>query len=158
MHGAVPCSVKAGVDQLVGERRAFLAQFAGEVRTCAAEDAGRRRDALGVNVPLGLPRACTESVEAPVTDLVARYARTHGPFLAAHAAARYGVAPAPVLAALEALEVDGRLVRGAFRPDGVAREWCDSDVLPARRIRCMASGPREGQAGAATTYNGRNPR
>ncbi|HEY9556837.1 MAG TPA: DEAD/DEAH box helicase, partial [Acidimicrobiales bacterium] len=143
--------VKAWIDQLVGERRAFLAQIAGEERTCAAEDAGRLRDALGVNVPLGLPRACTESVEAPVTDLVARYARTHGPFLAAHAAARYGVAPAPVLAALEALEVDGRLVRGEFRPDGVEREWCDSDVLRQLRRRSLASLRREVEPVDATT-------
>ena len=50
---------------------------------CAAEDAGRLRDALGVAVPVGLPAACTESVPTPVVDLVARYARTHGPFLAA---------------------------------------------------------------------------
>ena len=84
--------VKDWADQLVAERRAFLASIAGEERLCAAEDAGRLRDALGVAVPIGLPRSCTESVPNPVLDLVARYARTHGPFLVQHVAGRYGIA------------------------------------------------------------------
>ena len=131
--------VKDWVDQLVAERRAFLGGIAGEERVCAAEDAGRLRDALGVAVPIGLPRACTESVEAPVLDLVARYARTHGPFLAHHAASRYGLDVARVRAALEALEVANRVVRGEFRPDGVEREWCDDDVLRQLRRRSLAA-------------------
>jgi ATP-dependent Lhr-like helicase len=131
--------VKDWVDQLVTERRAFLATVAGEERACAAEDAGRLRDALGVAVPVGLPRSCTDSVPAPVLDLVARYARTHGPFLDQHAAARYGLPVGPVRAALEALEVEGRVVRGEFRPDGVEREWCDADVLRQLRRRSLAA-------------------
>jgi len=135
--------VKDWVDQLVQERRAFLASIAGDERLCAAEDAGRLRDALGVNVPLGLPRACTESVEAPLTDLVARYARTHGPFLPAHPAQRYGVGVDPVRSALEALEAQGRVARGEFRPEGIEREWCDDDVLRQLRRRSLASLRRE---------------
>jgi len=131
--------VKDWVDQLVAERRALLASIAGEERVCAAEDAGRLRDALGVAVPLGLPRTCTDSVPTPVLDLVARYARTHGPFLVQHAAGRYGLAVEPVRAALEALEVEGRAVRGEFRPDGVEREWCDDDVLRQLRRRSLAA-------------------
>src|SRR5690606_27860027 len=117
------------VDQLVRERRAFLGGVGGEERVCAAEDAGRLRDALGVAIPVGLPAACTESVDAPLVDLVARYARTHGPFLAPHVAHRYGVGEEAVRAALEVLQQQGRVVRGEFRPDGVEREWCDDDVL-----------------------------
>ncbi len=131
--------VKDWVDQLVGERRAFLGSVAGEERVCAAEDAGRLRDALGVAIPLGLPHACTESVTTPVLDLVARYARTHGPFLVQHAAARYGLASEPVRAALEVLLAQGRAVRGEFRPDGVEREWCDDEVLRQLRRRSLAA-------------------
>jgi ATP-dependent Lhr-like helicase len=90
-------------------------------------------------VPVGLPAACTDPVPTPVVDLVARYARTHGPFLAQQAAARYGMSRDPVRAALEALEREGRLVRGEFRPDGVEREWCDSDVLRQLRRRSLAA-------------------
>jgi len=131
--------VKEWIDQLVTERRAFLASIAGEERACAAEDAGRLRDALGVAVPVGLPRACTDSVPTPVLDLVARYARTHGPFLVQHAAGRYGLAREPVRTALDALEAERRVVRGEFRPDGVEREWCDDDVLRQLRRRSLAA-------------------
>jgi ATP-dependent Lhr-like helicase len=142
-RSATPDQVLAWVDQLVGERRAFNAFVAGEERVAAAEDAGRLRDALGVAVPVGLPHACTESVPAPLVDLVARYSRTHGPFVTQHAAERYGVGVAPVKAALEELEREGRVVRGEFRPDGVEREWCDHEVLRQLRRRSLAALRRE---------------
>jgi ATP-dependent Lhr-like helicase len=135
--------VKEWVDQLERERRAFLGGIAGEERVCAAEDAGRLRDALGVAIPVGLPGACTESVPAPLVDLVARYARTHGPFLVQHAARRYGTSAERVRAALEVLAAEGRVVQGEFRPDGVEREWCDDDVLRQLRRRSLAALRRE---------------
>ena len=64
---------------------------AGEPRFAAAEDASRYRDALGCSLPLGLPLAFTEPVARPLEELVGRYARTHGPFLAADVARRFGV-------------------------------------------------------------------
>jgi ATP-dependent Lhr-like helicase len=143
--------VASWVDQLVGERRAFVASVAGEARVAAAEDAGRLRDALGVAVPVGLPQACTASVLTPLVDLVARYARTHGPFLAHHPAERYGVGPGPVRAALEGLVAQGRVVRGEFRPDGVEREWCDDDVLRQLRRRSLAALRREVEPVDAST-------
>src|SRR5690606_32864837 len=54
------------VDELVDARRAYAATIGGEERVAAAEDAGRLRDALGVSVPMGLPRAFTDPVEAPL--------------------------------------------------------------------------------------------
>jgi ATP-dependent Lhr-like helicase len=143
--------VKQWADQLVTERRAFLAGIAGEERLCAAEDAGRLRDALGVAVPIGLPAACTESVATPLVDLVARYARTHGPFLAQHAAGRYGVSLERVRGALEALREEGRAVLGEFRPDGVERAWCDDDVLRQLRRRSLAALRREVEPVDTTT-------
>ncbi|MEX2292954.1 MAG: DEAD/DEAH box helicase [Acidimicrobiales bacterium] len=135
--------VKDWVDQLVRERRAFLGGVGGEERACAAEDAGRLRDALGVAVPIGLPAACTQSVDTPLVDLMARYARTHGPFLAQHAALRYGVSIERVRGALDVLAGEGRVVLGEFRPDGVEREWCDDDVLRQLRRRSLAALRRE---------------
>jgi ATP-dependent Lhr-like helicase len=143
--------VAAWVEQLTAERRAFPAHVAGEERIAAAEDAGRLRDALGVAVPIGLPHACTESVPAPLVDLVARYARTHGPFLTQHAAGRYGVAVAPVRAALEELERQARVVQGEFRPEGVEREWCDHEVLRQLRRRSLAALRREVEPVDTTT-------
>jgi ATP-dependent Lhr-like helicase len=125
-------------DTLVAERRAFRGTVAGTERLCAGEDAGRLRDALGVAIPVGLPSVFTASVEAPLVGLVARYARTHGPFTVAEAAARYGAPAVRVGEALGALEADGRVVQGEFRPDGVEREWCDVDVLRQLRRRSLA--------------------
>jgi ATP-dependent Lhr-like helicase len=125
-------------EQLVEERRAIAVSIAGETRFAAAEDAARLRDALGVALPIGLPGAFTEPVDEPMLDLVARFARTHGPFLTAHVAIHLGVGADRVQPSLEKLEREGRVVRGEFRPDGVEREWCDDDVLRQLRRRSLA--------------------
>ena len=125
--------------------RAIRGRSPGEERFAAAEDAARLRDALGVAAAAGpAPAPSPSPVERPLVDLVARFARTHGPFLTAH------VRPPPRRAAssrcgcaLEALEAEGRVVRGEFRPDGVEREWCDDDVLRQLRRRSLAALRRE---------------
>jgi ATP-dependent Lhr-like helicase len=129
----------AWLDLLVQQRRAIAVTIAGDARFAAAEDAARLRDALGVALPVGLPAAFTDPVEDPMRDLVARYARTHGPFLTAQVAKHLGLGAQRVTPALEALERDGRIVRGEFRPDGVEREWCDDDVLRQLRRRSLAA-------------------
>ncbi|MGE5227187.1 MAG: DEAD/DEAH box helicase, partial [Planctomycetaceae bacterium] len=78
-------------------------------------------------------------VERPLEDLVARYARTHAPFLTADVAARLGVGADRVRAALEALADGGRVLHGEFRPGGLEREWCDADVLRRIRRRSLAA-------------------
>ena len=70
--------------------------MAGQPMWAAIEDAGRLRDALGVALPVGIPEAFTEPLPDPLGDLVARWARTHGPFTAADVAARYGLGVAVV--------------------------------------------------------------
>ncbi|MGI8429035.1 MAG: DEAD/DEAH box helicase, partial [Solirubrobacteraceae bacterium] len=131
--------VTGWLKSLVAERRAMEVGVAGEQCFAAAEDAARLRDALGCAIPLGLPTALTEPVAAPLVELVARYARTHGPFLTAAAAARLGVEPHRAQVVLEQLEADSRVVRGEFRPGGVEREWCDDDVLRLLRRRSLAA-------------------
>jgi ATP-dependent Lhr-like helicase len=128
---------------LLAEHRAIRIRVAGEARVAAAEDAARFRDALGAATPRGLPGAFTESVADPLGDLVARYARTHGPFVPAEAAARLGLATEPVRRALDRLEAYGRIVSGEFRPNGLEREWCDVEVLRRLRRRSLARLRRE---------------
>ncbi len=135
--------VAGWVDQLVAERRAIRVGMAGEERVAAAEDAARLRDALGCALPLGLPTAFTDPVDHPLDDLVSRFARTHGPFLARQVASRLGVEVQRVADVLEGLEAEGRVVRGEFRPEGVEREWCDDDVLRQLRRRSLAALRRE---------------
>jgi len=124
--------------QLLDEHRAIRIRVAGEARVAAAEDAARFRDALGAATPRGLPGAFVEPMADPMADLVARYARTHGPFRPVEAATRLGLAVEPVLRALDRLEAFGRVVVGEFRPDGLEREWCDVDVLRPLRRRSLA--------------------
>ena len=115
---------------LEGERRVVRVRIAGEERLIAADDAGLYRDALGVSPPGGLPSAFIEDVPDALGKLVARYARTHGPFTTAEPFERYSV---DASSALRELERSGELVRGELRPGGAAREWCDVEVL--RRLR-----------------------
>jgi ATP-dependent Lhr-like helicase len=128
---------------LATERRALAVRIGSSERWIASEDAARYRDAIGCALPLGLPAAYTEPVPRPLEDLLGRYARTHGPFLAEDAARRLEVPVERVTGALHALEDAGRVVRGEFRPDGISREWVDSDVLRQLRRRSLAVLRRE---------------
>ncbi|QGG96370.1 Lhr family helicase [Actinomarinicola tropica] len=135
---ASPSVVDSWIAALVEERRAYVVVVGGDDRVAATDDAARLRDALGIAVPMGLPAAFTDPVPDPLGDLVARYARTHGPFLTAEVADRLGADRARIAQILERMEADGRVVRGEFRPDGTEREWCDPDVLRQLRRRSLA--------------------
>ena len=130
--------IVAWTSELVGQRRAIEVVVAGERRFVAAEDAGRFRDALGCALPLGLPQTFTEPVESPLLELVARYARTHAPFVARDVATRFGITGERVAVVLAQLEAAHRAVRGEFRPFGTEREWCDTEVLRLVRRRSLA--------------------
>ena len=136
--------------ELERERRIYLARVAGEDRWVAVEDAARMRDGLGVPVPVGLPAVLGQAVEQPLLDLVARFARTHGPFLPAEVSARLGLPRNAVDLACAALAEQQRLTSGHFRPDGVGgarpgagREWIDNSVLRRLRRRSLAALRRE---------------
>jgi len=120
------------------ERRVVRIRLAGQTRTIAATDAARYRDALGVVPPSGLPARFLEPVDAPLEDLLRRYARTHGPFLTEAPASRFGLLPSQFEPVLSHLESEGRLVRGEIRPHGVRPEWCDPDVLRRLKRRTLA--------------------
>jgi ATP-dependent Lhr-like helicase len=120
----------AMLDALEHERRVVRVRIAGKERVIAADDAGLYRDALGAPPPGGLPSAFIADVPDALEKLVARYARTHGPFTTAELHERYSVDPSSALCELER---SGELVRGELRPGGSEREWCDIVVL--RRLR-----------------------
>jgi ATP-dependent helicase Lhr and Lhr-like helicase len=116
--------------ELERERRAIRLRVGGEERYVAADEAGLYRDALGAVPPGGLPEAFLENVPDALFVLVARFARTHGPFRTDELHARYRL---DVSAVLRELERADQLVRGELRPGGSEREWCDVEVL--RRLR-----------------------
>jgi ATP-dependent helicase Lhr and Lhr-like helicase len=146
------------LDALERERRAVRLRIGGEQRFIAADEAGLYRDALGAVPPGGLPDAFLADEPDALRELVARYARTRGPFTTEELVARYAGArgragtaaesEAPgglthdalyvrhgidLSEALLGLERSGELVRGELRPGGTEREWCNVEVL--RRLR-----------------------
>ncbi len=125
--------------ELAAARRAIRVRVAGGDHWAAVEDAGRLRDALGTALPVGVPEAFTEPVKDPLGDLLARYARTHGPFTSAEAAARFGLGTAVTDGALHRLAAGGRVVQGEFHPSGIGQEWCDAAVLRRLRRRSLAA-------------------
>jgi ATP-dependent Lhr-like helicase len=134
----VPAEILPTLAELRATKRVIEVAVAGEPRVIAAEDASVYRDVLGAALPPGLPGAFTESRAAPLTDLVARYARTHGPFTTRDVAIRYGIASGRLTDTLQGLAGADRVLRGEFRPDGTEREWCDATVLRRIRRRSLA--------------------
>ncbi len=143
------------LSELERERRAIRLRVGGEERFIAADEAGLYRDALGAVPPGGLPEAFLVDVPDALSELVARYARTHGPFTTEELQARYGVdvgavlresrarrgagprrAPANLVEPPPAAETPGETRPRASSPPlagGDGREWCDVEVL--RRLR-----------------------
>src|SRR5580698_10387133 len=113
-----PAAAPGYLAELAHTRRAIEVRVGGQPRWAAVEDAGRLRDALGVPLPPGIPEAFAEPLPDPLGDLVSRYARTHGPFTADAAAARYALGVAVVAGTLRRLAAAGRVVEGEFLPGG----------------------------------------
>ncbi|MFE4372450.1 ATP-dependent helicase [Streptomyces sp. NPDC056835] len=134
-RGARPSWAK----DLATARRAIRVRIGGADHWAAVEDAGRLRDALGTALPVGVPEAFTEPVKDPLGDLLARYARTHGPFTSNAAAERFGLGPAVTDGALQRLAASSRVVQGEFHPSGIGQEWCDATVLRRLRRRSLAA-------------------
>ncbi|SNC61423.1 ATP-dependent helicase Lhr and Lhr-like helicase [Kytococcus aerolatus] len=140
--------LEAWTAELAAARRAVELPIAGDPRWAAVEDVARLRDALGTPVPPGLPQAALAASDDPLTDLVIRHARTHGPFTPGALAERLGLGRAVVLPVLRELVRSGRLVEGALLPtalggresvDGVGPDFCDAEVLRRLRRRSLAA-------------------
>ena len=117
-------------------------------RWIAVEDAARFRDALGAALPVGVPDAFLEPVADPLGDLVARFARTHGPFPArrccrsVRAWASQSVERSPQRARGRTDESS----EGEFRPGASGTEWIDVEVLRRLRRRSLAAYPQRDRA------------
>ena len=136
-------AARAWLAELVRDTRAVRVEIAGEERYAAIEDAYRLHGAVGTALPPGLPAAFLEPRPNPLRELVARYARTHGPFHAIDPARRLGASETAVEQALAELERDGRVLKGEFRPGGRGLEWTGADVLSTLRRHSLAAQRRE---------------
>jgi ATP-dependent Lhr-like helicase len=135
--------VAASATELINARRAVRVRIASESRVIPAEYAGRYRDALGTPLPPGLAEAFLQAPADPLTEIIRRYARTHGPFTTADIAARYQLQTPVVEVVLTKLNSQGKLLEGEFRPNGHHREWCDPEVLRQIRRKSLARLRRE---------------
>jgi len=121
------------LDGLRDARRIVEIEIAGRSCWIAVEDVAIYRDGLGVKTPDGLPAVFLEAANAPLEQLLMRFARTHGPFTTDAVAARLGLLPAQAEPILALLASQGRLISGEFDPRGRGSEWCEKTVL--RRIK-----------------------
>ena len=140
----------------------------GGQRWIAIEDAGRYRDALGVQPPSGVPQAFLEPTSAALEGLLGRWARTHGPFLSGDPAARWGLPVGLVEEALHRLMAAGiapagrvpagrrgaRVVRSGGPPPAPA---AIAGPAPARGRAGRAGGPGPVPARLAGGRGGRRP-
>lgn len=140
-----PPMAQTWVEQLVADKRAIQVRIGAVEYWAAIEDAPRLRDGLGIPLPIGVPAAFAESVADPLGDLVARYARTHGPFTAPQVAQRLGIGPVIAHQVLQRLAAQHRVTFGAYLStppagDGpvATDEWCDVEVLARIRRRSLA--------------------
>jgi ATP-dependent Lhr-like helicase len=135
--------IAAAAAELINARRAVRVRIVGEARTIPAEYAGRYRDGLGTPLPPGLAEAFLQAPADPLTEIIRRYARTHGPFTTADIATRYQLQMPAVEAVLNKLNSQSKLLEGEFRPNGHHREWCDPEVLRQIRRKSLARLRRE---------------
>ncbi len=139
---SVSPDIAALIHELARARRVYQIRIADEMRFIPVEYAALFRDALGTTLPADLPAALLASIREPLHEILRRYAKTHGPFTTADAAARYGLEPA-IEPALQSLHSAGKLLEGEFRPSGYHREWCDPEILRQIRRKSLALLRRE---------------
>ncbi|MEX1004416.1 MAG: DEAD/DEAH box helicase [Acidimicrobiia bacterium] len=131
--------VDSALAELEAGRRVIRIHWGGRRLWAGIEDAGRLRDALGIQPPQGVPYSFLEPVADPLGDVVGRFARTRGPFSETEAATALSLPVGVVRTALEQLERAGRTDRGAFRPGGAGSEWIDTEVLRRLKRRSLAA-------------------
>ena len=131
-------AIASTVEDLARTRRVLQIRIAGGYRFIPVEYAAVYRDALGTPLPPGLAEVFLAPQSNPLSGILRRYARTHGPFTTHEIVERYSVASTDVEAGLTALHAEGKLLEGEFRPGGTHREWCDPAVLQQIRRKTLA--------------------
>ena len=132
------------VAELLAQRRLVAVRIAGREMVAVAEDVPRLRDGLGIPVPPGVAAGFAEPASHPIEDLVLRWARTHGPFVASTVAARYGLGRSVAESACDTLVAAGTLVAGSFvdldeAVAGDRRQYCHGSVLALIKRRTLAA-------------------
>ena len=148
----VPANAEPWLGELEATRRACRTRIGGSERWIPIEDAGRFRDALGVSIPIGVPEVFLRRSEGALEGLLARFGRTHAPFITASPARRWALPESLVRETLEEMGAEGAILHGDFRPGGTEREWCDPDVLRQIKSRSLARLRKEVEPVSGAAY------
>ena len=151
---------RAALEELYAAHRAFPVAIGGVELWAATDDAQRLRDGLGSTIPpwasAGVDARLQEGEGAlhPLDELLARYARTHGPFSVEAAAARFGIGVAVARDGLARLASAGRLMQGRVGEDGDgrARAWVETGVFRRLRSLSLAEARRAVQAVSPSAF------
>ena len=149
---ASPAESATWLGELAAGRRAVTVRIGGELRWIAIEDVARYRDAVGVQPPAGIPLAFLGPTSSALEGLLARFGRTHGPFLTPEPAIRWGLPMGVVEDALGRLLANGCAAAGRV-PAGRCRARMvrsgGPPSAPAPIPGSAAPGSRAGRPGGA---------
>ncbi|WP_080796006.1 ATP-dependent helicase [Corynebacterium pacaense] len=127
--------------------RAMTVRINGRPHLAQVLDAPLLRDGLGIPVPPGVP-AQVETVTDALEQLVRRWARTRGPFVAVDLAQAFGLGVAAALSVLRSVDV----VEGHYRQGVIEQEYCARDVLSMIRSRSLARARKQTRPVSQTAF------
>ena len=115
--------------------RIMQVRINGREHVAQALDAPLLRDGVGIPVPPGIP-AQQATVTDAVDQLVSRWARTRGPFIARDVQEAFGLSAAVAHSTLNGLN---SIVAGHYRQGVEEQEYCAAEVLKVIRSRSLAA-------------------
>ncbi|WP_408931784.1 ATP-dependent helicase [Corynebacterium sp. YSMAA1_1_D6] len=115
--------------------RIMQVRINGREHVAQALDAPLLRDGLGIPVPPGIP-AQQATITDAVDQLVSRWARTRGPFIARDVQEAFGLSAAVAHSTLNGLD---SIVAGQYRQGVEEQEYCAAEVLKVIRSRSLAA-------------------
>ena len=129
-HATVPLSA---LDALGA--RIMRVRINGREHVAQALDAPLLRDGLGIPVPPGIP-AQQSTITDAADQLVSRWARTRGPFVARDVQEAFGLSAAVAHSTLNGLD---SILAGHYRQGVEEQEYCAAEVLKVIRSRSLAA-------------------
>ncbi|MEZ5231969.1 MAG: hypothetical protein R2749_04580 [Acidimicrobiales bacterium] len=134
------------IEALLAERRIIEVISPGK-RTWPTPPTPGACRALGCAIPIGLPAAFTGSRSPePLVELVARFARTHGPFLVTQLGRRFRITPERARPPSTPSPSRTGGARRVPAGDAPRSEWCDADVLRQLRRRSLYAAARSNRS------------
>lgn len=137
--------------------RLMRVRIAGIEHIAQSLDAALLRDGLGVPVPPGVP-ARADVIPDALEQLVARWARTRGPFTHGDVRDAFGVAASVAHAIVGTLAASKTVVEGRYRQGVDEPEFLAPEVLKTIRSRSLAAARAQTEPVSGSTFGRFLPR